>query len=202
MHTFSATWNCGGVRAYCHRRGADFDTLRGVHARLIERASGAGGALLPRRTGLARVGARSFTIRGRNSALDLNLPGNLDHILGIQIESIDDLYRVSVQKRKQRQSPAVAGIAPCRLCTMRSRVPTNIALSKSIAASSPRALSSARRRSGNLEESETRHQMPQAFADVVDDRAGRAGNARRIFEYHTERNGIAAAELRRNGHGP
>src|SRR5450631_1429613 len=40
------------------------------------------------------------------AVLDLNLPGNLDHILGSQIEPVDHFYRVAVEKREQRRAPA------------------------------------------------------------------------------------------------
>src|SRR6202000_2344137 len=50
---------------------------------------------------------RFFTITAPNSrVLDLNLPGNLDHIRRLQIESIDDFHRISIKEREQRQTPA------------------------------------------------------------------------------------------------
>src|SRR6202034_3724903 len=46
---------------------------------------------------------------------DLNLPGNLDRLRRLQIESVDDLDRITIEKRKQRHSPAPkAGIFASR----------------------------------------------------------------------------------------
>jgi hypothetical protein len=38
--------------------------------------------------------------------LDLNLPGNFDHIFGRQIEAIHHFHRVTVEKGEHRQPPA------------------------------------------------------------------------------------------------
>ena len=61
----------------------------------------------PARTRVPQPWAGQFTTRARTAAaLDLNLPGDLDHIFGRQIKAIDDFHRISIKKRKQRQTPA------------------------------------------------------------------------------------------------
>src|ERR1700722_9283050 len=59
---------------------------------------------------------RFFTITPPSSReSDLNLPGNLDRIRRLQIESVDDLDRIAIEKRKQRHAPASkAGIGVSR----------------------------------------------------------------------------------------
>src|ERR1700689_4592020 len=59
---------------------------------------------------------RFFTITPPSSrGLDLNLPGNLDPIRRLQIESVDDLDRIAIEKREQCHTPASkAGIFASR----------------------------------------------------------------------------------------
>src|ERR1700734_183360 len=134
--------------------------------------------------------ARSFTIQTpQTSSLDLNLPGNLDHIFGSQIETVDDLDRIAIEKRKQREAPApqsrslrlghneIAGSHEQSLVEIDGGVEST---------GVEQCLPQIR----NLEEPEARHQMPQALADIVDDGAGRTGNARRVLEYHAESDGV------------
>jgi hypothetical protein len=42
----------------------------------------------------------SIIMASNTRALDLNLPGNLDRICGFKIESIDELYGISIEKRE------------------------------------------------------------------------------------------------------
>src|ERR1700679_2736994 len=59
---------------------------------------------------------RFFTITPPSSReSDLNLPGNLNRIRRLQIESVDDLDRIAIEKREQCHTPASkAGIFASR----------------------------------------------------------------------------------------
>src|SRR5580692_6307646 len=121
---------------------------------------------------------------------DLNLPGNLDRIRRLQIESVDDLDRIAIEKRKQRHAPAskagifapgdhqIAGADEHRLVEIDFGGKT---------AGIEQRLPQIR----NFQESEARHQVPQSFTDIVDYRARRAGDARRGFEYDAQCDGVA-----------
>jgi hypothetical protein len=50
---------------------------------------------------LAESRGRFFTIKMSSSRpLDLNLPGNLDHFFGFEIEPVDQFDRVAIEKRE------------------------------------------------------------------------------------------------------
>lgn len=120
---------------------------------------------------------------------NLNLPGNLDHVFGRKIESIDHLHGIAVEKRKQLQAPAgesgvsflvhdqISGPHEHRLIEIDRRLESMDLLE---------GPSQVR----DFEESKTRNHLPQAVSHLIHDGASRAVDTRRVLEDDAERNGV------------
>src|ERR1700733_5497918 len=114
---------------------------------------------------------RRFTMPTRfRKALDLNLPGNLDHILGGQIEPFDHLSRVPIKKLEQGRAPASQSGA---LLFWHDQIPRTdehgmVEIDRGV---EPVDIAKNPPQIRDFEEPETRHQVPKPFPDAVDDGA-------------------------------
>src|SRR5665213_886021 len=111
---------------------------------------------------------RFFTITVPPSwVLDLNLPGNLDRIRRLQIESVDDLDRIAIEKSKQRHPPASKACALSFGHDEISGADKHRVVEIDICGQTA-GLEQRLAQIRDFQESEARDKMPQPFADILD----------------------------------
>src|ERR1700719_1938550 len=138
----------------------------------------------------ASPGPYSTIITSSNSCLNLNLAGNLDHIVGLQIESIDYFHGISIKKREQNQPPAAqAGVFSFGHHEIaRSHEPRLVEIDRRGETVRARQRAAQIR---NFQKTKACNDVPQAFSHRVHHSASGPDDTRRSFKHDAERTGIA-----------